>query len=37
MFKKAWSLLALAAVGSVVFANVDLRTNIQDIYYRGTC
>ncbi|MCB1053230.1 MAG: hypothetical protein H6510_01245 [Acidobacteria bacterium] len=37
MFKKAWSLLALAAVGSMVFATVDLRTNIQDIYYRGTC
>jgi hypothetical protein len=37
MFKKAWSLLALAALGSMVFANVDLRTNIQDIYYRGTC
>lgn len=37
MFKKSWSLLALAAVGSMVFATVDLRTNIQDIYYRGTC
>ena len=35
--KKAWSLLVLAAIASSVFANVDLRTNIQDIYYRGTC
>lgn len=37
MFKKTWSLLALTALGSMVFANVDLRTNIRDIYYRGTC
>jgi hypothetical protein len=37
MLRKTWSLLALAALGSMVFANVDLRTNIQDIYYRGTC
>jgi hypothetical protein len=37
MFRKLWSLVALAAVGTLVFANVDLRTNIQDIYYRGTC
>ncbi len=37
MFKKAMSLLALTALGSMVFANVDLRTNIRDIYYRGTC
>jgi hypothetical protein len=37
MFKKTWSLLVLTALGSMVFANVDLRTNIQDIYYRGTC
>jgi hypothetical protein len=37
MLRKTWTLLVLAAVGSMVFANVDLRTNIQDIYYRGTC
>jgi hypothetical protein len=37
MLKRTWSLLALAAMGSMVFATVDLRTNIQDIYYRGTC
>lgn len=37
MFKKSLSLLTLAAVSSVVFANIDLRTNIRDIYYRGTC
>jgi len=37
MLKKAWSLVALAALGSVVFANVDLRTNINDVYYRGSC
>lgn len=37
MFKKALVTLAALAAGSMVFANVDLRTNIRDIYYRGTC
>lgn len=30
-------MLVVSAASSMLFANVDLRTNIQDIYYRGTC
>lgn len=37
MLKKVWTLTALTVLGTMVFANVDLRTNIQDIFYRGTC
>jgi hypothetical protein len=37
MLKKVWTLTALTVLGTMVFANVDLRTNIHDIFYRGTC
>ena len=37
MLKKALGILALSAIATMTWANVDLRTNIQDIYYRGTC
>jgi len=35
--KKVFGILALSAVATMLWANVDLRTNIQDVYYRGTC
>ncbi|PIE90049.1 MAG: hypothetical protein CR997_07950 [Acidobacteria bacterium] len=35
--KKIFGILALSAVAFTTFANVDLRTNIQDLYYRGSC
>jgi hypothetical protein len=37
MIKKAFALLAVVGAACSLFANVDLRTNINDIYYRGTC
>jgi len=37
MMKKAIALLAVMGATCSLFANVDLRTNIRDIYYRGTC
>ena len=35
--KKLLGILALSAIATMTWANVDLRTNIQDIYYRGSC
>lgn len=34
---KKLCLLALMAAGSMVFATVDLRTTIRDVYVQGTC
>ncbi|PIE02372.1 MAG: hypothetical protein CSA81_07625 [Acidobacteria bacterium] len=35
--KKVLAILALSAIASMTWANVDLRTNIRDVYNRGTC
>jgi hypothetical protein len=37
MLKKVLAILALSAIATMTWANVDLRTNIQDLYYRGSC
>jgi hypothetical protein len=37
MLKKTLGILALSAIATMTWANVDLRTNIQDVFYRGTC
>ena len=37
MFKKVLGILALSAIATMTWANVDLRTNIQDLYYKGSC
>jgi hypothetical protein len=37
MLKKVLGILALSAIATMTWANVDLRTNIQDLYYRGSC
>jgi len=35
--KKLLGILALTAIATMTWANVDLRTNIRDVYNRGTC
>jgi len=37
MLRKLTALAVLTATASMVFANVDLRTNISDVFYNGTC